>query len=325
MPDTANPASAGRFLLEACHDARHVLSDSAHARESLVFMLQIPEAEVACFVYTWVSGHGKAGSAFVVYGPGVGETVADFCDGVDVPVTAGFDDWQVGRVLVRHGEPWRSASVTVAAGGRASLRYDFEAVHPPYAYGQHRDGCPGWVAENRIEQSGRVRGVLSIDGREIPFDTMGHRDHSWGTRDWFFSQHWKWLEAQAGAERVVHFWEVEALGRKVLRGYVVKDGEMAEVTRVDIRFEHDQQLVHRRISATVLDDLGRETQVEGATFAWYPFAVSPLVTLHEASMAVSIDGRRGVGHVEMAWPKAYLEHVTAHDLTEGSPVLRGLP
>lgn len=316
---------ARRFSIDPSHDGRHLLKADPVARESLVFMLQLPEHDVAAFVYTWVSGLGKAGSAFVVYGPAVGEVVTDFCDGIDVPADAGFDDWEVGKVRVRHGRPFEQASVEVVAGGRASLEYAFEAVHPAYDYDSHADGCPGWVAENRIEQSGRVHGVLTLDGRRIPFDTMGHRDHSWGTRDWFFSQHWKWLEAQAGPDLVVHFWQVEAVGRTVLRGYVLRDGQIAEVTDVDVVFEHDAHLTHTSVIASVQDDLGRSTQVIGKTFAMYPFVVSPQMTLNEASMSVSIEGRAGVGHVEMAWPTAYLEHVATRDISPRSAVIRGLP
>ncbi|MBD5801558.1 hypothetical protein AZOA_09730 [Azoarcus sp. Aa7] len=325
MTERAQSRAEARTPLEPTHDARHCLREDALARESLVFMLQLPESGLAAFVYTWVNGLGKAGSAFVVYGPEVGEVVADFIDGQPVSDDQGFNDWQVGKVTVRHGKPFETAQIIVAPGGRASLEYNFEAVHPPYNYGSHRDGCPGWVAEDRIEQSGRVRGVLTLDGRAIPFDTMGHRDHSWGTRDWYFSQHWKWLEAQAGADLVVHFWEVEALGRKVLRGYVLRDGRMADVTGVDVKFDHDERLAHTAVVADVRDDLGRSTRVEGRTFALYPFVVSPQVVLNEASMSVTIDGAPGVGHVEMCWPTAYLEHVCARDLSAGSPVIRGLP
>ncbi|NMG56041.1 DUF7064 domain-containing protein [Aromatoleum aromaticum] len=325
MTEQEQTRAEWRTSLDLAHDARHRLRSDALARESLVFMLQLPESGLAAFVYTWANGLGKAGSAFVVYGPEVGEVVTDFIDGAPVSDEQGFDDWQVGKITVRHGKPFETADVIVAPGGRASLEYCFEAVHPPYNYGSHRDGCPGWVADDRIEQSGRVTGVLTLDGREIPFDTMGHRDHSWGTRDWYFSQHWKWLEAQSGPDLVVHFWEVEALGRKVLRGYVLRDGLMAEVTGVDVSFEHDARLAHTAVFADVRDELGRSVRVEGRTFALYPFVVNPQVMLNEGSMSVTIDDKPGVGHVEMCWLSAYLDHVCARDISPGSPVIRGLP
>lgn len=311
-------------VVDPVHDSRHQLRGDALARESLVFMLQIPERDVACFVYTWVSGLGKAGAAFVVYGPKVGEPIVEKCDGIDVPATLGFDAWEIGNVCVRHGSAFQTADVR-ASSARATLEYHFEAAHPAYAYDGHADGCPGWVADARIEQSGKVRGVLTIDGEAIAFDTMGHRDHSWGTRDWLFSQHWKWLEAQSGPDRIVHVWELQALGRTILRGYVLRDGLMAEVDKVNFEFEHDAQMRHTRLRARVVDDLGRITLCEGRTFALYPFQVSADAMLNEGSMAVTIDGHPGAGHVEMFWPTSYLKHVTTFDLSKTSMVTKGLP
>src|ERR1700682_5654065 len=299
----------GPVYLDRVHDARHRLREAKLARESLVFMLQLPAERVAAFVYTWVNAESKAGSAFCVYGPAVGDDgIFEAVDGIAVPKDQGFDDWRVGGAHVRHGEPFKVADVTFR-GERASLEYHFEAAHPPYAYGSHRAGCPSWIADDRIEQSGRVRGVLRLGDREIPFNTMGHRDHSWGTRDWGVAQHWKWLEAQAGPDASVHFYDIQALGRNILRGYVQRDGKIAEVSSVDVSFQHDALLRHTSIDAVMTDALGRTTHVRGTTFALFEFKVSPLATLNEGSMSVEIDGVKGVGHVEMCWPKSYLDYM----------------
>ena len=298
-----------KFALSAVHDARHRLVGYPLARESLVFMLQLPEENVAAFVYTWVSGESKAGTAFCVYGPSIGnEPIFDVCDGIPVSPEMGFGDWRVGGVHVRHGKPLEVADVTFTTQ-RASLEYHFEAMHPAYNYGSHRDGCPSWFADDRFEQSGRAKGVLQIGDRRIPFDTFGHRDHSWGTRDWGVAQHWKWLEAQAGPDVAVHFFECQAVGRNELRGYVQKEGRIEEVTAVHVEFKHDAALYHTTIDAVVEDAAGRSTRVSGRTFAMYEFNVSPLATLNEGSMDVVIDGKSGVGHVEICWPKDYLDYM----------------
>jgi hypothetical protein len=195
------------------------------------------------------------------------------------------------------------------SGDGVSLQCHFEATHPAYNYGSHADGCPQWLADDRFEQAGQVSGVLRLGDREIPFDTMGHRDHSWGRRDWGVAQHWKWLEAQAGPDTSVHFFDIQALGRNILRGYVQRDGKIAEVSAVDVAFQHDALLKHTGIDATVTDALGRTTHVRGTTFALFEFKVSPLATLNEGSMSVEIDGVKGVGHVEMCWPKPYLDYM----------------
>lgn len=311
----SNEQSKTVFCLDPIHDGRHRLRADAHARESLVFMLQFPEHELAAFVYTWVNGENRAGAAFCVYGPAVGATpVFELVDGIAVGADQGFDDWRVGGVRVRHGAPLQSAQVSVE-GKDASVDFRFEAMHPAYNYGAHAGGCPAWMADDRFEQSGTVRGVLRLGEREIAFEGFGHRDHSWGTRDWGIAQHWKWLEAQAGPDLAVHVFEYNALGNTQLLGYVLRDGEIAQVTGAEISFEHDARLAHTAVHARLTDSAGRRTSVSGKTFAMFEFKVSPLATLNEGSMAVQIDGVAGVGHVEMCWPRAYLDYLekAAHD------------
>jgi hypothetical protein len=297
------------LALDPLHDSRHRLAGDPLARESLVWMLQLPEEDIAAFVYTWVNGESKAGAALCVFGPGAGpEPIFDVVDGIEVPEDQGFDDWRVGGLHASQGAALELAAVRFETSA-ASLEYEFEATHPAYAYSSHRDGCPSWLADDRFEQSGRVRGVLRVGSREIPFEGTGHRDHSWGTRDWGVAQHWKWLEAQAGPDVAVHVFEMQVQGRTLLRGYVHRDGEMAEVTSIEISYENDDALFHTSIEASVEDSAGRRTVVRGTTFAIFEFKVSPLATLNECSIAVEIDGDPGVGHVEMCWPPSYLEYL----------------
>jgi len=300
-----------KFALEAKHDSRHKLGNVPHARESLVFMLQLPEHQVAALLYTWVNGEGKAGTAFGVYGSGVGGApVFDACDGIPVPDDMGFDDWRVGGVHVRHGAALQVADVSYTTRD-ASIEYHFEAMQPAFNYGSSREGCPPWMAADRYEQSGRVRGVLRIGERVLPFDTFGHRDHSWGTRDWGRLQHSTWLEAQTGPDVAVHVLQYAALGRTRFMGYVQKEGSIEEVTDVKVDFTLDDRMYHTSMQFEIEDAAARATTLNCELFALYEFKVSPLYTLNEGSMIVTIDGKPGVGHVEMGWPTAYLDYLRA--------------
>jgi hypothetical protein len=295
------------MTLDVAHDARHRLSDVPDARESLAFVVSLPEERISFIAYTWVDAAGRAGTALAVWGPGVGaEPIFEVVDGLDVPADQGFDDWRVGPIHVRHGEPLQAAELEFA-GEAASLTYRFEALHPPYSYGSHADGCPWYLAEDRFEQAGAVRGVLRIGDREIAYDTTGHRDHSWGTRNWGAIQHWKWVWCQTGTDVAVHVMEVVGLGLRQVFGYVLKDGEMAEVTAVeDVAYALGADLMHRSYEATVHDDAGRVTTLGFAAHASFVFPVSPVCTMHEVGMTATIDGVRGPGHVEMGWPADYL-------------------
>lgn len=294
-------------VLDPVNDGRHRLGDRPLERESIPYVISMPEHGIATFVYTWVTKENVAGCAFLAYGPGIGEQpIMEMIDGITMGPERNFDDWQVGPLHLRQDLKLQSAQL-VARGKRVELDASFEAAHPAYAYGFHRDGCPDWAATNRLEQAGRIRGTLRIDGKAYAIDTTCARDHSWGTRNWDVPQHWKWLHAQAGPETCVHFWKIEARGQTELRGYVFREGLMAEVESVELGWTHDAQYRQKTIDAQVLDSAGRSTRVRGNYFAHFPMPPVPSCTLMEGAMSCEIDGKAGVGWTEVMWPTAYLD------------------
>lgn len=293
--------------LDPVDDGRHTLRDLPLERESIPYVVSLPEHGIGAFVYTWVTKDSLAGSACVAFGPGVEKPILEAVDGIEVGRSQNFDDWKVGKLHLSHDLELRTARVRVD-GERIALDARFEAIHPAYAYAFHPDGCPTWAATNRTEQAGRFHGVIAIDGKDHAFDSTCARDHSWGTRNWDTPQNWKWLHAQAG-ETCVHFWQINARGRNELRGYVFRDGRMAEVTSAEVDFDADDQYRQTRIAADVQDTAGRSVRVEGEYFGVFPFHPVPSCTLNEGAMSCTIDGRRGVGWSEFMWPTAYLEHL----------------
>lgn len=297
--------------LDPVNDGRHALRDLPLERESIPYVVSLPEHGIGTFIYTWVTKDNLAGSVFVAYGPGIGDTpIMETCDGIPMGPEKNFDDWQVGPLHLKQDLKLQTAELR-ANGPRIQLDAKFEALHPAYAYGFHPDGCPDWAARDRIEQAGRMRGVLTVDGREYKIDTTCARDHSWGTRDWDAPQHWKWLHAQSADGTCVHFWQIQVRGRTELRGYIVRDGRMAEVTGVDVDWENDSMFRHQRIQAVVTDTAGRSAKLSGQYFGHFPLQPIPSCTLFEGAMSCEIDGQAGVGWSEFMWPTAYLEYLRA--------------
>ena len=196
------------LVLEPHHDGRHALRAQPLARESIPYLLNLPEHGTALFTYTWVNAASEAGAILAIFGPGVGEQpIVDALPDRPVPADANFDDWRLGSFHLAQDLTFNHARLHWKTD-KAELSMDFDAIHPPYAYGRDARGCMRYAADDRIEQSGRARGSLKLGARTIGFDTTGHRDHSWGTRDWHAAQHWKWVQAQAGPDVAVHFWIV---------------------------------------------------------------------------------------------------------------------
>jgi hypothetical protein len=295
--------------MDPIHHSRHRLRPDPLQRESLAYMFQLPDDGIAGYLYSWVNGHSVAGSALFLYGPAVGDTPIEFLvTGQEVPQDQGFDDFRVGGLQVRHQDDPEVAELTFTSDD-VNVEYRFESTHPAYAYSCHPDGSPSFIADDRLEQSGRISGVIHLPDRDIEFDGMGHRDHSWGTRHWGIAQHWKWCETQAGPDLAVHFMELQVMGDRLVRGYVWRDGQMGEITDLDVTYEFDQDFWHTSAVAVARDELDRTTTMKGTVFARYKMEPHPMSANHEGSLRLEIEGVPGVGHLEMQWQKPYLDYI----------------
>ena len=299
-------------VLDPVHDGRHALSESIFARESIPYVIVLEKEGIVACPYSWVDRHGVAGGICYLFGPGIGDKpIVETFDNVQIQPDGNFDDWQVGGIRFQQDMDLMNARFSLS-GARASFDCRFEGLHPAYAYGFHPRGCPPFVADNRIEQTGRVTGSMTIDGRTISVDTIGWRDHSWGTRDWEAAQHWKWLHAQAGADLAVHFFDIYALGRRELRGYVLRDGLYMPVVEVQTHFTVDADYKQKTIFSIVHDADGGRTEIQGDFFGHYPLIPGDHTTLIEGGMTCTINGRPGGGYVEFLWPARYLSHIRSH-------------
>lgn len=300
------------MAVESQNDGRHALPGGGFGRESIPYIVVLPEHQIAFFTYTWVSADSVAGAALAVFGPGVGgDPIQQRLADRPVPADMNFDDWRIEGFEMRQDLRFHTAHLRWETP-EATVEFDFEAFHPPYAYGSDPRGCPAYCATDRIEQAGRVKGVLRIGDREIAFDATGHRDHSWGTRDWVPFQQYEWFVGQVGDEVAVHFWRFHALGKEHLRGYVYKDGVASRVAQVAVDVRYDEQFWQKSYSAEILDEAGRTTTVETDVFGHYTLKPVPDCSLNESGGRSRIDGRDGVGWMECCWPTAYLDHIRAN-------------
>jgi hypothetical protein len=301
----ANP----QLILDLTHDERHVLRKVPNARESVPYLLNLPEEGIGLFTYTWVNEAGEAGAVIAVFGPGVGPTpyVEKLADR-PVPASMNFDNWEIEGLHMQQDLKFNKAHVQWKSE-KIELDLNFEATHPPYAYGSDPRGCMSYIADDRIEQSGVAVGTLRIGDRVIKFNTTAHRDHSWGTRDWHAAQNWKWVQAQSGKDVAVHFWIMEALGKTELRGYVFKENRMSLVTHVDFEFVYEGALNAKHWSAKVTDADQRVTTLGVEVVSRFVLNPDPACCLNEHAGRALIDGNPGVAWIEMMWPESYRNHI----------------
>jgi hypothetical protein len=294
--------------LDIKFDDRHELDpERAHNRESLVWVLTLPEERVGAVAYTWVDAHGAAGAAAIAFGAHLAEPVFERVDGVPVETSRSFAHWRVAGMEITHDGPGREAHIAYQ-GRRMRLTMDFSPVGAPYRYSSHADPFPSYFADERLEQGGTTRGTLVLDGRDIAFEAFCHRDHSWGARDWGSTLHYKWLNFLA-PDTSVHVMDLHGLGRSDVRGYVHKDGETAEIIAAAFDYDLDADFVHRRLAVELHDASGRTTRAavrDASADITYP--IDSRLTLIDVVGPAEIDGGDAAAYVEMAWPHEYLAH-----------------
>jgi hypothetical protein len=300
------------LAIDPKHDGRHKLPDTEHGRESIPYIVVLPDEQIAFFTYPWVSARGEAGAAFAIFGPGVGDTpIQQRLVDRPVPADMNFDNWQIDGFSMKQDLKMDKAHVRWETP-EAMVDFEYEAFHPAYAYGSDPRGCPSYCATDRIEQAGRVTGTLRIGQRTIDFEATGHRDHSWGTRDWIPFQQYEWFVGQVGDEVSVHFWHFHALGKEHVRGYVFKDGLMSLVDTVAVEVTYDDQYWQTAYRAEIVDKAGRSTRIETKVFGTYCLVPHPEISLNESAGRTLFDGKPGIGWMECAWPTRYLEHIRSN-------------
>jgi hypothetical protein len=290
-------------------DLRHRPAPGARMRDSLFWQLVMPDEQLAMQIYLYLTDRGKTGYNVMVWGPDT-EPVAQVLAGGEVPDEMDLDSFSFEGLTVKQPQLRRTAQVSFDSPA-VRLEYDFEAIHDAFSYHQNPDGLPSWFAQNRLEQTGHVTGFLEVAGRRIEWDRKGHRDHSWGPRNWGVPHHWKWIVAYTESGRAVNGWIWIAKGEWGFAGYVVTDGITVPVSRIEAKTDYDDDMSQRRLDADFIDITGRRTHVTLERFGLFrlPSNDKMATVISEAACHATIDGEPGAGQFETHWPAEYLQHL----------------
>ena len=289
-------------------DLLHDISHAPHGRESYLWTAPLPAHRLLVFAYAFRDADtDRFGRIVVVAGDEAREPL--HLSVSDDHALEGDDmrDAVVGGLHVRQPEALRTAHIAYESDDGTAFDVRFEGLHEPFSWHENEGGCPAWAADDRYEQSCRTSGTVRVDGREIAFDGFGHRDHSWGTRDWRALQHWKWMNATTSdGEASLHAWISFALGDVQVNGYVNRGGTVTPLVDLVAHADLDDHMLHTAVRATLIDADGGETVLEARRAAIWQMPIRHLY-LNEAAMTATIDGREAVAHVELGWPQAYVD------------------
>ena len=127
-------------------------------------------------------------------------------------------------------------------------------------------------SSRHYEQSVVVRGSIAVNGERFAFDGTGHRDHSWGLRDWAPSQRWRWMTGQMDG-LAFNAMYLTIAGTHVTNGYVWRAGRCAAVDdlRLDNTFD-DSGLAGRELRLELTAG-GERVLITGEVFLNVPLPI----------------------------------------------------
>jgi phosphohistidine swiveling domain-containing protein len=252
LPDGGSAALPHAALTPAREDdeAFHALEPHPLARESVYFNARDPASGAALVASLGVRS-GQRGEAVLVVSLPDGRVLSGLdlaaprtaARGLSVgassigwsPARLAFD----GRLAAFEASSFPPGPIPLFAAPRTvAVSLDLEFVPTTPAFDLALGLAPEVKAALRplgshhVEQSGRWRGELRVDGRRFSFDGAGGRDHSWGLRDWEAADHWRLFTLSLAPDLAVHALVVSVRGRLVEGGFLWRDGRALGITRV---------------------------------------------------------------------------------------------
>jgi hypothetical protein len=161
-------------------------------KESYYFQLYDPEVKIAAFFY--ISAYPNV--------PKRDYLVALLVDGeTDIylntlPTPGKLDSLGDGKLTFELAQPHELWKIHFDDGKRFA-NLEFAGRFDPFAYDSKQAYKKGVLEQEHYEQGCFVDGTIRLaDGTEHQISCFGHRDHSWGLRDYAAIDEWNWIAAQ---------------------------------------------------------------------------------------------------------------------------------
>ena len=260
-------------------DFHRPTTDDPWWNETAWFTMMVPDRNLYCYVYPWVrANQGLLGGGVMVWddrGRYPWEAVhwdyhwtypyPELGDLRDVTFPTGItmqclEPLQRYRVAYEH--PTCSLDVT------------FEGLLPPHGLGGD-DDTTGTFA-GHLDQQGRVRGRLVVDGEEHAIDCFGIRDRSWGRRVPTPGMHIGYDIATGADTAFIAFSYPESPGEPLVPGfgYLWCDGQQAPLATGTRTIQRDGTWP-RSVTVRGEDERGRPLRADGECVNWMAFQNLP--------------------------------------------------
>lgn len=213
-----------------------------------------------------------------------------------------------GRLTFRMVEPLSQWRLTLASSDKDDTTVDlmWTAYTPPFEFHDQAafDYAPSSVATAHFEQAGKVTGRIRANGAEYTIDGWGHRDKSWGVRDWARIEGWDWISAQFGPELAINATQVLTDGKHAPSGFVWHGGSHHAIGRLEVRHEFGAPHVTRRTVVHAICADGLEVRLDAWPHTQFPlYRKGLMIQESPSSFTAQVAGKSydGLGIVEHTW------------------------
>lgn len=172
----------------------------------------------------------------------------------------------------------------------------------PYRKGEEEDWIFERIGTQHYEQFGEFIGMLNIDGEEYDIGPcLGHRDHSWGIRDWASIDRYSLHCCAFSNKLAFNLWEGSINGRSFFKGFLFDGEENFDIidqrTRTDFRLNGREPI---RSFITFTDSRKRRFDFQCTSAVSVPFP-PPGSLVYEGIGRMVCNSNEGYGLQEYLW------------------------
>ena len=153
-----------------------------------------------------------------------------------------FKKW---RITAKH----RKFEIDVISEARFPVFNYLESEDPLVLLDKYGIELLDVAAQQHYEQGMKVTGKVILkkkdeSGNKIEevreINCLGHRDHSWGTRDWVNIDRWNWIAAQFD-DKTINAARIEVFGKIIYQGFISTKEKNLPIRKVDVETTYGYQ------------------------------------------------------------------------------------
>jgi hypothetical protein len=178
----------------------------------------------------------------------------------------------------------------------------FTPINRIYPYmNEGSDNIFSRIGTQHYEQFGTFSGTMALgrgNGKIRIGPCLGHRDHSWGIRDWSAVDRWRLFCCAFSKDLAINLWEGRIASRDFVKGYVFDGSRNTAIIKSEVRtrYKKDGRRPEGAI-ITVQDEAGREYEIRCKVLSCVTFPLKGSV-LYETFSHMRCNGMTGTGLLE---------------------------